>query len=283
MSLISNNKAEFDAAALGPRAARVATSLQAILAGRCGDNLLVHAGDVQQARYSEWRIAQNPFGMLLRYKIPGEATEIVAHLPGPLVNQIVDLHYGGNGQLPPRSAFTPAELQFAERLGLRIGLSFAPLSGGKGAQGLELAEIQTDLMAFAWPNDSDELCIMPFFVEPKGLKATTIAIWMATEAASELLKDTEGGRNASVVADPVWQQKLAMSAMQIRLPARAVLARCDLPAHRLLTLAAGDIIPLLLPTTAPLTIAGRVFASGSIGESGGRAALKIEKMEGPAS
>jgi len=69
------------------------------------------------------------------------------------------------------------------------------------------------------------------------------------------------------------------AAMRIRLPARTILAHSDISFQRLLTLAPGDILPLLLPTQIPLTVAGHVFAHGSLGEANGRTALLIEKME----
>ena len=46
-----------------------------------------------------------------------------------------------------------------------------------------------------------------------------------------------------------------------------------------LTLQPGDIIPVCLPNLVPVTVAGRVFARGSVGESNGRTAIKIERIE----
>ena len=41
----------------------------------------------------------------------------------------------------------------------------------------------------------------------------------------------------------------------------------------------GDIIPLTMPRHVPVTVAGRSFAVGSIGEANGNAAIMIEHIE----
>ena len=53
----------------------------------------------------------------------------------------------------------------------------------------------------------------------------------------------------------------------------------ELPLGRLLNLKAGDVIPICLPSHIPVTVAGRLFAQGTVGEANGRAAICIEKIE----
>jgi flagellar motor switch protein FliM len=48
---------------------------------------------------------------------------------------------------------------------------------------------------------------------------------------------------------------------------------------KLLGLEVGDIIPLTIPRNVPITVAGRNFATGSIGEANGNAAIMIEAIE----
>ena len=65
----------------------------------------------------------------------------------------------------------------------------------------------------------------------------------------------------------------------VRLPVRSVLARPEISLVKLLSLEVGDIIPLTMPRHVPVTVAGRSFAVGSIGEANGNAAIMIEQIE----
>jgi flagellar motor switch protein FliM len=66
----------------------------------------------------------------------------------------------------------------------------------------------------------------------------------------------------------------------VRLEARSVLARPNISVAELLQLKPGDVIPISVPALVPLLVAGRPVALGKIGDQDGRAALKIEKVEG---
>ena len=48
---------------------------------------------------------------------------------------------------------------------------------------------------------------------------------------------------------------------------------------KLLSLEVGDIIPITMPRQVPVTVAGRKFALGSIGEANGNAAIMIDQIE----
>ena len=79
--------------------------------------------------------------------------------------------------------------------------------------------------------------------------------------------------------DPAWTATLNSALKTVRLPVRSVLARPEISLVKLLSLEVGDIIPLTIPRNVPVTVAGRSFASGGIGESNGNAAIMIERIE----
>src|SRR5690606_38665662 len=79
--------------------------------------------------------------------------------------------------------------------------------------------------------------------------------------------------------DPVWTSTLNSALKTVRVPVRSVLARPEISLVKLLSLEVGDIIPLTIPRNVPVTVARRSFASGSIGESNGNAAIMIERIE----
>ena len=84
-------------------------------------------------------------------------------------------------------------------------------------------------------------------------------------------------RNSKKI-DPVWRGKLSDAVMHVQFPVRSIFARPELSAAKLVTLQAGDIIPVCLPSHLPVTVAGRLFAHGTVGEAGGRAAIRIKNI-----
>jgi flagellar motor switch protein FliM len=78
--------------------------------------------------------------------------------------------------------------------------------------------------------------------------------------------------------DPVWRGSLANKLEDVRFPARTVLARPNLKISELVSLKAGDVIPIHIARHLPLLIGDRIFAHGSIGEQDGCAAFMIEKL-----
>jgi flagellar motor switch protein FliM len=255
---------------------RLSRNLQELLTASSGRLLTVKAGSVNAASYTEWRIAQNPYALLFRYRLTVQGAQLLVHVPGHLLSQIVDLAYGGIGNLAVRSAFAPAETRFAERIAETLLPAIRAAWKDTPTIGPTLSGIETDLLNANWPKAQDRILVSNLFVEGDGIKPATIS-WIISAETANTLPAAPGAESS--VADPVWSQRMRASAMAVSLPVRSILTRCELPLSRLLTLTTGDIIPVFLPSSVPLTVAGRTFAHGSIGEANGRAALRIETME----
>jgi flagellar motor switch protein FliM len=264
-----------DLAALEPLAAKLARGVQAVLDSRVAGEIEVTAGSANAARYPEWRIAQNPYGALLHFGPAGGDVDLLIHLPGYLLSQIVDLHYGGCGTVPIHTEFTAAELQFVARIGER----FALLLETAGLGPVRFGEAQTDLLQAGLPKSREAISVQPFTCEGGAIKPAVISLILSAEAASRLSKRSESYSVNEAPTDAAWTDRMRAAAMRVQLPARTILARSDVSFQRLLTLSPGDVLPLLLPAQIPLTVAGHIFAHGSLGEANGRAALLIEKME----
>jgi flagellar motor switch protein FliM len=276
VTLLRSDDTINDFTTLAPHSDRLARAFQEMFSGRINGSISTKPGTIVAARYTEWRISQNPFGMLLRYRVSGNGTELIVHIPGYLVSQIIDIHYGGTGHVPTRPRFTPAETKFVARLGKQLAPHISLVAGAPA----ELVEIQPDILSFGWPKSLDSICLINVFVEAAAIKSATVSCFMSVETARTLTIQIAGSSEQSLAYDPVWQSKMQSAAMRVRFPARAILTRCEMPAARLLCLAPGDILPVILPSKVPLTIAGRQFAYGTIGEANGRAALQIETIEG---
>jgi flagellar motor switch protein FliM len=275
MPLVRACKETLDLAVLEPLAAKLARGIQAVLDSRATDKIIVTAGTANAARYPEWRISQNPFGALLRFGADGSNDDLFIHLPGYLLNQIVDVHYGGCGTVPSQTEFTAAELQFVARIGERFALLFE--AAGLGP--IKFGEAQTDLLQAGWPKTREAIAVQPFTCEGSAIKPAVISLILSAETVNGLFKRNYSDPANDMPGDAAWTDRMRAAAMRVRLPARTILTRTDISFQRLLTLAPGDMLPLLLPAQIPLTVAGHIFAHGSLGETNGRAALLIEKME----
>jgi flagellar motor switch protein FliM len=275
MPLVKGRNDAGDLALLLPIATKFAHNLQNLLDGSNNRGISVTAGTAQIARYPEWRIAQNPFSALLRFRLPNGNDEALVHLPGHLISQIVDLHYGGNGNVPLRTEFTPAELRLTGRLGEQIAGALA----AAGAPPVIFAETQTDLLGASWPKSREAITVLPLTAEGGEIKPAVISLIFATETARVFSASADHEASYALPADAAWSEQMRIAAMRVRFPARCVLARNEVPFARLLTLTAGDVLPLLIPAQIPLTVAGRSFAYGSLGAANGRAALMIERIE----
>ncbi len=278
MPLMRSRNDAADLATLEPIAAKLAREIQGLLDSRAG-NITVAAGAANAARYPEWRIAQNPFGALLRFKLWNGSDEALVHLPGHLISQIVDLHYGGCGNAPVRSEFTAAELRITSRLGDQMAALLGAFFDSAGTTPVKFAETHTDLLYASWPKAREAIIVQPFFAEGGAIKPSAISLIMAADTLRSLSKLSCVNSAQSAHGDAAWAERVRLAAMQICLPARTVLTRSNVPLQRLMTLAPGDVLPMLMPAQIPLTVAGRTFAHGSLGEANGRAALLIEKME----
>lgn len=271
MPLVRAQKETADLAALEPLAAKLARGMQSLLDIRASGEIEVTAGTANAARYPEWRIAQNPFGALLRIGRGDNSDELFVHLPGHLLSQIVDLHYGGSGAVPPHADFSAAELQFVARIGER----FALLLEAAGIARFRLVETHTDLLQAGWPKSREAIAVQPFTVEGGAIKPAVISLILCSETICTLSERDTNNKPT----DAAWAGRMRAATMRVRLPARTILTRSDISFQRLLTLAPGDVLPLRLPTQIPLVVAGHIIAHGSLGEANGRAALLIEKME----
>lgn len=279
MPLVRTAKSAVDLAALEPFSSKIAREIQALLESRIKVDIALVPATANAARYPEWRIAQNPFGAIIRLRWSGGNEEMLLQLPGFLVSQLVDLHYGGTGNVPVSGEFSAAELRFVERLADQLASIFQTIFSPFGLSSNVSADVQTDILFANWPKSRDEIAVQPITVEGPGIKSSTISIIIAVETIRSLSSRSHEIAEVEAPSDAAWAERVRQAAMNVRLPARTVLTRSELPFQRLLTLSPGDIVPLLLPAHIPLTVAGRTFAHGTLGEANGRAALFIEKLE----
>jgi flagellar motor switch protein FliM len=260
---------------------RLARGLRDVIAAAGGDGATVKRGTSTLKSFGAWRGEQDAFGALCRYHLPPIKGAMVLAIPPALIIQMVDLFYGGTGETSSaRGEFTAAENRYIARFGEQCLPLLAAAWAEVATLNPALAGIETDIANAKLGKDMDLVVIQPFAVQIGGGDQVMLTCVYPVAALRPIaaLSDAPQPENAAP-ADPVWRDRLSEAVLEARLPMRSIFARPELPLGQLLSLKAGDVIPVCLPNHIPITVAGRLFAQGTVGESSGRAAIKIEKIE----
>ncbi|AMG76425.1 MULTISPECIES: FliM/FliN family flagellar motor switch protein [Sphingopyxis] len=230
--------------------------------------------------FADWCGSIAP-GIHWRYHAPPLKGPVLLGAGRGLVLQLVDIFYGGKGQLAgDREDLTDAEERFAARIGRDMGRQLAV--AWRGTMGIEpeLDCVTCDPAKLAAVRANDELLVQRFTLRGAPFDGQTIVCAYPLAA----LRGIAGAEPVPEIddhpaTDPVWAAKLDGTLRGVRLPVRSVLARPEISLTKLLSLQVGDIIPLTISRHVPITIAGRNFAVGSIGEANGNAAILIDRIE----
>ncbi|WP_223181465.1 FliM/FliN family flagellar motor switch protein [Sphingopyxis sp. LK2115] len=239
----------------------------------------VERSGAEQLSFAEWSAASAP-AIFWRYHAPPLKGPLLVAAARPLLLQLVDIFYGGRGQLAvEREELTDAEDRFAARLGRDIAMQIAAAWRDKLAIEPELDCVTGDPAKLAAVRADDELFVQRFTLRGAPLDGRTIVCAYPVAALRGIADDELLPDVASSGADPAWTAALDKALRGVRLPVRSVLARPEISLVKLLALEVGDIIPLSMPRHVPVTVAGRSFAFGSIGEANGNAAILIDHIE----
>lgn len=266
--------------ALDSVANQFARSLRDLIRALGAPAIQVERAAAEQMSFADWSAAAAP-AVFWRYHAPPLKGPVLLAAARPLILQLVDIFYGGKGQLAAeREELTDAEDRFAARLGRDIGRQLAAAWGDKLAIDPELDCVTCDPAKLAAVRAEDELFVQRFTLRGAPFEGRTIVCAYPVAAlrgvaGAEVVLETQG----AVDANPAWTGALNKALRDVRLPVRSVLARPEISLVKLLSLEVGDIIPLTMPRHVPVTVAGRSFAVGSIGEANGNAAIMIEHIE----
>lgn len=256
-----------------------ARSLRDLIRALGAPTIQIERSGAEQMSFAEWSASAAP-AIFWRYHAPPLKGPVLLAGSRSLLLQLVDIFYGGRGQLAAeREELTDAEDRFAARLGRDIGLQLAVAWRGKLAIEPELDCVTADPAKLAAVRADDELFVQRFTLRGAPFEGRTIMCAYPVAAlrgiaGDELLPDMQANG-----ADPAWAGALDKALRDVRMPVRSVLARPEISLVKLLALEVGDIIPLTMPRHVPVTVAGRSFALGSIGEANGNAAIMIEHIE----
>lgn len=208
---------------------------------------------------------------------PGGSVAVV--LPPACVIAATDRFYGGRATLTVADTLTelsPTEDWMAARIADSILAEFSALLPDL----VPIDQVQRDhqrAAAFAgdWPDAfvQSELTISGLAADPFNIEL--LFALSAAQQMEELLSaksrepiEQSSGSTVRALASPIGD---------VRLRARIVLARPELPLSRLMTLSEGDLLRVVIPPSLPLLVDDRILASGTLGAVGGAAAFRIDE------
>jgi flagellar motor switch protein FliM len=264
---------------LDPVGDRFGRGLADLLASLGYGESVIRASATQMTSVSEWQAGRSASDALLRFQLKPIKGPMLISMPVKLVAQLVDMFFGGDGLVEtPEHDLSPAEQRFLSRLGEQC----LPLltSAWKDVISIQpqLVKIEPSGSKPALGKAQDLIAVQPFAISgPNGKSEIQCIFPVSALRPIEALRAAPESETAPVV-DAVWHDRLEQAVMQVRLPIRSVFARPELSLEKLIALKPGDIIPVLMPRYVPVTIGDRLFAHGSVGESNGRTAIKIESL-----
>ncbi|MDB5663454.1 MAG: flagellar motor switch protein FliM [Sphingomonas bacterium] len=243
----------------------------------------VGAEPIRSARFEAWLNELPAFTSLSHYRVPPLKSGVLVMVEPDFVTRMVDAYYGGIGKPSKHRAreFTPTEDRLLARL--TEAVVGALVSGWSEVAALEpiLAARETNAAFASFVRRDETIVVQSFTVNPGTGKPTSLSIVYAAAALRPFealfAAKVHGGDGD---ADPDWRRRLAGALENVRLPVRSVLARPEMTMSQLMQLKPGDVIPIVMPAKAPLIVADRRIASGTIGEREGKAALMIEEVFG---
>lgn len=260
---------------------RLGRRIRSTLEPLVGTKPTVTAQPSEMVNYDLWSAMAASFGAYSVYRLHPLKGAMLVRLDAALVGGLVERFYGGAGGKAglARSEFTPSE----DRIIARVSEAVIQALIASWAEYMHLDAVlvsrETDPQALNFADTTDQMLSQTFVITLSRTEEWPIELMMPLVALRQLepLMSGNSGEEARL-PDPLWRGRIAKQMGNIRLPARTVLARPSLNLTELLSLKAGDVIPLNIQRTLPLIVSNRVIAQGTIGEQNGRAAFMIEKL-----
>lgn len=263
---------------IGERLARGMTEMIATLGE---PHALVSSKPAKLMSFGEWRSAQADYVAICRFRVKPLKGTVLLSLPPQLIVQLVDIFYGGEGHTQfNRAEMTAAEHNFLTRTGEKISDIMSAAWADVATLETSLIATETDTKTVSLVKENDVIAVQTLTIAGGAFKTIDIE-WVYPASTLRPIKALANAPepDALTIIDPVWRNRLADAVMQAKLPLRTIFARTEISLSKLLTLQVGDLIPICLPNRVPITIGGRMFAHATVGDSNGRASIRIEKIE----
>jgi len=198
-----------------------------------------------------------------------------------LILHAADLYFGGSGTVPDvlPAEFSPTEQAITDKM--VGGMIERLVETWKKVQPMAFHPVANEssprLLNYLGPDE--QVVVTRFSMTLADGQSTPIDIVYPLSALKPVLAKLGpplGGPAAP--ENPRWSGALARAVMNVPLPVRSVLTEPVVPLSVLANLKPGDIIPIELDADIPLLIQARAVARGTVGQSGGKVAVKVDRM-----
>ena len=263
--------------------ARLARSLRGVFEPLLRQPVRAFAEPLSVQRFADYQ-AERPAGLTAWQPLamdPGEGRAVLVAEGGFLL-RLLDLFFGGSGQLPAvlPSEFTPAAEALAARLAGSLATPLASAWEPVSKLNFRVGHLEAAASLLTDLDGEDAVVVTRFGIAAGEEKPVFIDILYPVAALKPLAPQLTAkvhGRSAQPA--PGWRQAITRASMGVTLPVRSVLAEPVLSLGRLLELKEGDVIPVSFGPQVPVMVGGRRLAIGTVGTSNGRAAIRIDRIE----
>ena len=238
----------------------------------------VSAHDVQVIAFGEWQNALAPGASLNILTVsPWRGTALVA-LDAKLLFVVVDSYYGGSGvagEPVERASLTPTEERLnrvvVETLMRQFRDAFEPIASVQFE--LQRTEVNPHYASIATSSEPVVVTRLDLTLNEAGGTASLVLPLSLLEPVREKL--AEDLKTVSPEGRERWYQGLRKQLEQMQLDLTSVFLKSELTMRELLSLKAGDILPIEMPRTTSLCAGDRELFRGKFGRSHGYNAVSI--------
>ena len=238
-----------------------------------------NAQEVISAR--SWLTEQSSDWLFGRIVLAGLNREILIQIPSELVLQLVDLHFGGDGRISnAKRPLTNSERLFAAGLFEKFAFTLEQILVDSGLAEVKFVGFEAHPRHLPRPGKTVQALVQKFDASAENFSTCQIQLVWPVDVLRRLHANTDKDPDsASGAKESNFEHDLRRALLQVHVPVSTIFARPEIAFEDLLNLAPGDIIPIILPKKVPLSISGTIIAFGSVGESHGRAAVRIEHLQ----
>lgn len=198
-------------------------------------------------------------------------------VPMALFERLFVQIYGGDRAENASAVVVSAQCRFARRLGARLCEWLESARPERARPRLTHTDVRFDATEQSEElNGFDASIHLGVDIALPGVPSQQVQVAIAPELLVAPAPQQAKQSAPNCPAD--WQSRMIGRAGHVSLPVRSEIAVVTLPASRLLALQPGDLLPIAMPRSIPLLVGGRRFASASMGEWQGSAALRIETL-----
>lgn len=261
LDLIAATSGRGAAAGTGFSGARLGGGLEAVI-GKCR----VEAHDIAEGG------TPHPSILFVCQDTAGKAAALI-FFPSMLLERLFVQAYGGDRAESTAAIPSGAQLRHARRLGQRLAAWLITGWPDEARPRLTAAEILFDRKAHQESTGGfDTGKSLGFQISIDGAVSYEVHVMIATGLLAAAPPQADLPNTA------LRRQQMIARTGQVRLPVRSEIAVSAMPASRLLALRPGDVLPLAMPRSVCVLVGERRFASASMGEWQGSAALRIETL-----